>query len=59
MNILDHVRTRDVEVFVATFVVRAAEIFRSQPPRLNLRSHRSVDDQNPFLQERFQFIDTF
>ena len=55
----DHVGPGDVQVFVATFVVGAAEVFRPQAPRLNLCSHRSVDDQNPTFQERFQCINPF
>ena len=55
----DHVGPGDVQVFVATFVVGAAEVCRPQASRLNLCSHRSVDDQNPTFQERFQCINPF
>ena len=59
MDVVDNVRTSDVKVFVAPLVLFSAEVVRSQPARLNLRTHCPVGDQNTLMKQRFQFVDAF
>ncbi|HEY8859600.1 MAG TPA: hypothetical protein VIM27_09120, partial [Gaiellales bacterium] len=51
MDALDHAGARDAEVVVVALLALAAEIGRGQAGSLDLRAHRTVEDDGAALDQ--------
>ena len=51
MDFFDRRRLCDDKIFVASVIMLAAEIVRGQILHLDIRTHRSVEDDDLFMQK--------